>query len=82
LAGLGSLGLWLRMALLGLGRLLGTGVGAWDPYWYNPYWYARWPTPTTIPDYSLDWSNNPPPYRPDASASTQGSQHKVPQPIG
>ena len=39
---------------------------AWDPWWYAPYGYA-WPAYTTYPDYSYDWSDDPPPYRPDAS---------------
>jgi hypothetical protein len=32
---------------------------------YNPYWYA--PLAYTYPDYSYDWSDDPPPYRPDSS---------------
>jgi hypothetical protein len=44
----------------------GWGLG-WDPWWYDPYWYAPWPAYTYYPDYDYDWSDNPPPYRPDSS---------------
>jgi hypothetical protein len=36
----------------------------WDPWWYNPYWYG--PGYDGYADYSYDWSDNPPPYRPDS----------------
>jgi hypothetical protein len=54
----------------------GPAWGAWGPYGYNPYWYAPLAYNYGYPDYSLDWSNNPPPYRPDAAPSTQGSQQQ------
>ena len=47
------------------------GWAAWNPYWYAPLAYTY-----DYPDYSSDWSNNPPPYRPDAAPSTQGSQEQ------
>jgi hypothetical protein len=43
---------------------------AWDPWWYGPYYYGPWAGYGYYPgyvDYSYDWSNNPPPYRPDSS---------------
>jgi hypothetical protein len=40
------------------------GLG-WNPWWYDPYWYS--PLVYTYPDYSYDWSDNPPPYAPDSS---------------
>jgi hypothetical protein len=60
----------------GWGGFWGPGWVAWNPYWYNPYWYAPLAYTYDYPDYSLDWSNNPPPYRPDATPSTQGSQQQ------
>jgi len=37
----------------------------WDPWWYGPGWYAPLAYPY-YPDYSYDWSDNPPPYAPDS----------------
>ncbi|MGD0793040.1 MAG: hypothetical protein ABR920_14840 [Terriglobales bacterium] len=37
---------------------------------YDPYWYGAWPAYGYYPyysDYWYDWSDNPPPYRPDSS---------------
>lgn len=50
---------------------LGWGFG-WDPWWYNPYgydpyWYSPYPAYNYYPDESYNWSDNPPPFRPDAS---------------
>jgi hypothetical protein len=42
----------------------------WDPWWYGPYWYRPWPAYSYYPDYSYDWSDNPPPYRPDSSPNS------------
>jgi hypothetical protein len=39
----------------------------WDPWWYNPYWYAPWPSYNYYRDYPDRVYNNPPPYNPDAS---------------
>ncbi|MFY9906487.1 MAG: hypothetical protein WBX02_20785 [Terriglobales bacterium] len=50
-----------------------TWAFGWDPYWYNPYWYAPLAYNYDYPDYSYDWSNDPPPYRPDATPSTPGA---------
>jgi hypothetical protein len=38
----------------------------WDPWWYNPYWYAPWPSYNyyQYPDIGY---NNAPPYDPDVS---------------
>jgi hypothetical protein len=42
----------------------------WDPWLYGPYGYGpygyAWPT-YGYPGYDYDWSDDPPPYRPDAS---------------
>jgi hypothetical protein len=52
----------------------GFGIGwpywafGWNPYWYNPYWYGPW-SYSYYPDYSYDWSDDPPPYRPDSDKS-------------
>jgi hypothetical protein len=61
----------------------GWGFG-WDPWWYGPYWYAPSPAyysyyPGYGP-YSFDWSDNPPPYRPEAAADrdSQGSDRNTP----
>jgi hypothetical protein len=55
----------------------GWGWGlAWNPYLYNPYWYAPLAYNYDYPDYSLDWSSDPPPYRQDAAPSPQGSQQQ------
>jgi hypothetical protein len=37
----------------------------WSPWWYNPYWYGP-ASYYNYPDYSYDWSDNPPPYQPDS----------------
>jgi hypothetical protein len=50
---------------------------AWNPWWYNPYWYAPWPASYYYPYYGYDWSDNPPPYRPD-SASDDDSNASYP----
>jgi len=48
----------------------------WDPWWYGPYWYAPGPVYNYYPeygyysDYNYDWSDNPPPYRPDSSPNS------------
>jgi hypothetical protein len=42
----------------------------WNPWWYGPYWYGAWPAYSYYPDYSYDWSDNPPPYRPDSSPNS------------
>jgi hypothetical protein len=44
---------------------------AWSPYWYSPYWYNPYWYGTAYDPayYSYDWSDNPPPYRPDSQAS-------------
>jgi hypothetical protein len=42
---------------------------AWDPWWYNPYWYgtgAYYSYQGYGSDYGYDWSDDPPPYRPGA----------------
>jgi hypothetical protein len=55
---------------------LGFGFGwpywgfGWDPWLYSPYWYGPWAY-SYYPDYGLDyygynWSDDPPPYRPDS----------------
>jgi len=71
---------WLRLGWrpLGLGRL-GFGIGpywggywafGWNPWLYNPYWYGPYGYGPSLyydyPDYSYDWSDDPPPYRPDS----------------
>ncbi len=42
----------------------------WNPWLYNPYWYSPyWYGPSSYydySDYSYDWSDDPPPYRPDS----------------
>jgi hypothetical protein len=60
----------------GWGGFWGPAWAAWNPYWYNPYWYPPLAYSYGYPDYSLDWSNNPPPYRPDAAPSAQGSEQQ------
>jgi len=49
----------------------GWGLG-WAPWWYNPYWYAPWPAYgyPYYSDYWYDWSDDPPPYRPDSSPNS------------
>ncbi len=47
----------------------------WDPWWYAPYGYA---SPYYIyPDYSYDWSDDPPPYRPDTSLNYDSPESQV-----
>jgi hypothetical protein len=47
----------------------GPSWALWNPWWYSPYWYGPWPGYAYYPDYSYDWLDNPPPYRPtDPSA--------------
>ena len=49
----------------------------WDPWWYIPYsWYG--PGPAYYPDYSYDWSDDPPPYRPPDSNNTPGNHVSAP----
>jgi hypothetical protein len=52
------------------GGFWGPYWGLWDPWWYNPYWYG--PGYYGYTDYSYDWSDNPPPYRPDSYNSQDG----------
>jgi len=39
----------------------------WDPWWYNPYWYAPWPSYNYYRGYPDGAYNNAPPYDPNAS---------------
>jgi hypothetical protein len=48
-----------------------TGVFIGDrPGRYGPYWYGAWPAYSYYPNYSYDWSDNPPPYRPNSSPNS------------
>jgi len=49
----------------------------WDPWWYSPYWYAPLAY-SYYPDYSLNWEDNPPPYRPDLSSDYGSSDDDSP----
>src|ERR1017187_6014592 len=43
----------------------------WNPWWYDPFWYAPRPAYSYYPDYSWDYDNDPsydPPYRDDHHA--------------
>jgi hypothetical protein len=54
------------------GPTWGFGWSPWySAYWYNPYWYSPYgysPWAYGYPDYSYDWSTNPPPYAPIPSS--------------
>jgi hypothetical protein len=54
----------------------GSGWNPWwyGPYAYNPYWYAPLNYPYD-PGYSLNWEDNPPPYRLDASGDNAASNN-------
>lgn len=69
---------------------LGFGFGypfwafGWDPWWYNPFWYGPYwnaygygyyPGYNGYLDYSDDWSNNPPPYRPGSWPDQQANSN-------
>lgn len=59
----------------------GWGFG-WDPWFYDPFWYVPSPAYYYYPDYGpdYDWSDNPPPYRPDSAhdPDSQGSYRSTP----
>jgi hypothetical protein len=51
---------------------------AWNPWWYGSYWYGPWPAYSDYPDYSYDWSDGPPPYRPDSNKSSDPNANLSP----
>jgi hypothetical protein len=39
----------------------------WDPWWYNPFWYAPWPSYNYYQNYPDSAYENAPPYDRDVS---------------
>jgi hypothetical protein len=42
----------------------GGSWGLWNPWWYDPFWYAPWPAYSYYPDYSWDYDGYDPSYDP------------------